>query len=167
MATTTCSAVTIEVGERNHAVPLMPCRLEAALLSSSSKYLEMLTVERVSAAGATHSATARVQGTSRTSRDNNQGRIASRTLGASRRNLRAASTQTLSPCIAIRPRTSPHPRRRIYGTVTRPSSCFVCQDVFLRRLLRFGHSRSTAVTVGHRRRTARDRRRRTPAARPR
>src|SRR5437588_12413972 len=78
MATTTCSAVTIEVGERNHAVPLIPRRLEAAFLSSSSKYLEMLTVERVSAAGATHSATARVQGRSRTSRDNNQGRMASR-----------------------------------------------------------------------------------------
>jgi hypothetical protein len=52
MAAATCSAVTIDVGERNQAVPRMPSG--PSFCSPPSKYLEMLTVERASVEGSIH-----------------------------------------------------------------------------------------------------------------
>jgi hypothetical protein len=44
MAVATCSTVIIEVEDKNQAVPRMPSKSVPAFLSSSAKYLVMLTV---------------------------------------------------------------------------------------------------------------------------
>src|ERR1700722_277570 len=56
IAAETCSAVTIEVGDRNHAVPLIPAMSARGVGSPASKYRAMLTVDCASCIGSTQSA---------------------------------------------------------------------------------------------------------------
>jgi hypothetical protein len=58
MAAATCSAVTIDVEDKNQAVPRMPSKSVSAFLSSSAKYLVMFTVEWASVEESTHVAAA-------------------------------------------------------------------------------------------------------------
>src|SRR5262249_8574733 len=64
----TCSAVTMVVGDRNQAVPLVPITPGCAARSASSKYRVMLTAECASCAGSMQAASSRVADTDSTTR---------------------------------------------------------------------------------------------------
>src|SRR5262245_3383520 len=97
MAAATCSAVTIEVADKNQAVPRIPTEPGLAFFSSSSKNRVMLTVECVSVAGSTHSAAAWQQNTAKKNRLDIKA-DAAHSNGAKRRWHRVPAT--VPPCIS-------------------------------------------------------------------
>src|SRR5438876_242822 len=85
IAAATCSTVTIEVEDKNQAVPRMPSKSASAFLSSSAKYLVMLTVEWASVEGSTHVAATGELARNRTNRASNQGRKSNSAFDKARR----------------------------------------------------------------------------------
>jgi hypothetical protein len=69
--------VTIEVGEENQAVPRIPSKSLPVSLSSSAKYLVMLTVEWANVDASTHVAAAGVPVRSKTIRAASQDAVIS------------------------------------------------------------------------------------------